>query len=108
MKSTILISFASPASPDKEAEFNFWYEHTHIDQVRAAIPAITQVTRYRQVADGDVNASSRYVTIFQIDNADVGQAAAALQSARESGALDQTATIDRQVNPPVLVWAELA
>ena len=103
----VLISFASPASPDEESDFNNWYEQTHVDQVRAAIPEITQVTRYRQVLDDDGSGSNRYITVFQMDIADVGLAADALRSARESGALDQTATIDREVNPPVLVWAEL-
>ena len=108
MERAVLISFASPASPEEESDFNTWYEEIHIGQVRAAIPEITQVTRYRQVAADGSSSANRYVTIFQLDIVDVGRAAAALRSARESGALEQTALLDREVDPPVLVWAERA
>ena len=47
MAKGLLLAWSSPASDESDAEFNSWYEDTHIPQVRAAIPSITAVYRYR-------------------------------------------------------------
>jgi hypothetical protein len=108
MAKAVLIAFSSPASTDAEAEFNDWYERTHIPQVRAAIPAIGQVARYRTVDLTGADAAPRYITVYEIDGGDVASAAAALGAAGQSGRLDQTPAMDVTVNPPVLVWGEPA
>lgn len=112
MAKAVLIAFSSPASADDEARFNDWYDSTHIPQVRAAIPSISRVARYRTVdpaAGPDAPAGpARYITVYEIDGADAAAAAAALGAAGQAGRLDQTATIDVSANPPVLVWGEPA
>ena len=47
MAKAMFLAWASPVNEASEAEFNDWYEGTHIPQVRSAIPAITAVHRYR-------------------------------------------------------------
>ena len=50
MAKSMFMAWSSPVDDASDSEFNAWYEGTHVPQVRAAIPAITSVHRYR-VAD---------------------------------------------------------
>lgn len=102
---SVLIAYSSPASAADEEAFNNWYENTHIDQVRAAVPGIAVVSRYRvfdPAAESDV---PRYIAIYEIDSDDVAAAAVALGEAGAAGKFDATSTMDVAANPPVLVFA---
>jgi len=50
MAKSMFMAWASPVDDASDTEFNAWYDGTHVPQMRAAIPAITAVHRYR-VAD---------------------------------------------------------
>jgi hypothetical protein len=106
MAKAILIASSSPTSPEQEAEFNDWYENTHIGQVRAAVPSITNVSRYRSVDPTGASDEVRYIAIYEMDSDNVAADAALLGAAAQSGKLDPTTTMDVAVNPPVLVFAQ--
>jgi hypothetical protein len=109
MAKGLLLAWSSPASDESDAEFNSWYEGTHIPQVRAAIPSITVVHRYR-TADlpGTQQPAHRYLAVYEMDSADVPAAAAALGQAAQGGRIDMTDTMDVTANPPVLHWYQAA
>ncbi len=112
MAKGLFLAWAEPAGNESEAEFNTWYDGTHIPQVRAAIPAITAVHRYRvadvPAAPGQQQPSHRYLAVYELDTDDVADAMAALQAAAVGGRIDPTATMDMTANPPVLQWFQAA
>ena len=106
MAKSMFMAWASPVDEASDSEFNAWYDGTHVPQVRAAIPAITAVHRYRVADVPGVGASSahRYVAVYEMDTDDVAGAMAALGAASADGRIDMTATMDVTANPPVLEW----
>lgn len=106
MAKSVLIAYSSPSSSADEGAFNDWYENTHVGQVRAAVPGITVVSRYRVFDPASASGVSRYVAIYEIDSDDVAAAAAALGAAGATGKFDATTTMDVDVSPPVLVFAQ--
>jgi hypothetical protein len=104
---TLLVANSSPVSAEADAEFVRWYDEVHIPDVRSVIPSITSVGRYR-VYDADTAALPRYVTIYEIDGIDAESAAAALQSARVSGALVVADSMNITDHPPAVQFLSKA
>ncbi|MFA7322766.1 MAG: hypothetical protein WC005_00235 [Candidatus Nanopelagicales bacterium] len=103
MANTLLIAFSSATTETQIPEFASWYEGTHIPEVRAAIPSISNVTRY-QLTDPQTGAKlNRFVAIYEIDEADIATAAGQLFS--NAAGFTQTDTMDRENDPAVLHWA---
>ena len=109
MAKGLFLAWSSPASDDSDAAFNAWYEQTHIPQVRAAIPSITAVHRYR-TADlpGGQQPAHRYLAVYELDSADIPAAAAALGAAASEGRLDMTQAMDFTAVPPAIHWYQAA
>ncbi|KJV03541.1 MULTISPECIES: DUF4286 family protein [Bacteria] len=101
MAKSILLASSSPATAADDEEFGRWYDGVHIPDVRAAIPAITTVGRYK-VLTADADALPRYVAIYEIDDADAAGAAAALQGAVGEGRVTMTETMNVTDHPPVV------
>ena len=103
MANTLLIAFSSATTEAQIPELTAWYEGTHIPEVRAAIPSISNVTRY-QLSDPKTGEKiNRFVAIYEIDEADIAVAAGQLFSV--AGGFTQTDTMDREKDPSVLHWA---
>jgi endonuclease/exonuclease/phosphatase family metal-dependent hydrolase len=105
MAKGLFLAWLNPVDDNHDAELNAWYEGTHIGQVRAAIPSVTAVHRYR-TADlpGAQQPPHRYLAVYEMDSADVAVAAAALGLAGSEGRLDMTNAIDYADTPPVIQW----
>ncbi|HTX27239.1 MAG TPA: hypothetical protein VME19_09505 [Streptosporangiaceae bacterium] len=106
MAKSMFMAWASPVDDASDSEFNAWYEGTHVPQIRAAVPAITAVYRYRVADVPGVGAAPthRYLAVYEMDTDDVAGAMAALGAASAEGRIDMTTTIDLTANPPVLHW----
>jgi hypothetical protein len=106
MAKALLLAWASPADKESEAEFNAWYDGTHIPEVRAAISSITAVHRYlaADLPGAPQQPAHGYLTIYEMDSGDVAAAAVALGSAASEGRLHMTAAMDAETNPPVVQW----
>ncbi|WAH97694.1 hypothetical protein [Arthrobacter sp. MMS18-M83] len=103
MAKSLFIALTSPASADSVEDFTTWYEETHIPEVRAVIPSVTEVSRYVLAgADTAGNEIPRFLAVYEIDDADPTAAEAALGAAMEAGRLTMTSALDGTVNPPVL------
>ncbi|MGY1743580.1 MULTISPECIES: hypothetical protein [unclassified Blastococcus] len=103
MAEGLFIAYSS-AVPGKDAEYEKWYEEVHVPDVRAAIPSITAVHRYRQVDLTGAGGGPRYVAVYELGDADVAKAATQLGEAGASGRLRMTDTIDMTGNPPDVQW----
>ena len=105
MAKAVLIVTSSPASPEQESDFNRWYDEVHVGQIKAAIPAITTVCRYKQLDVEQAGGPARYVAVYEMDSEDIPAALAALDAAMTAGNVSPTDTMDLTVAPPQLVWA---
>jgi hypothetical protein len=104
MAKALMLAWSSPVSPDRAAEYEDWYTGTHIPQVRAAVPAITAVSRF-QLADPDSpRAADRYLAIYELDDDDIPAASAALASSAAAGRLDMSPAMDVTDQPPAVQW----
>lgn len=107
MAPALLLAWTSPIDEDSDAEFNEWYETTHIPEIRAAVPEVTGASRYRLVDPGQKAASpARYVAVYEIDSDDVSASAAKLGAAMAGGLLNMTTTLDMAGNAPDMHWLQ--
>lgn len=105
MAKGLFLAWISPADDDGDAELNSWYDNTHIPEVRAAIPSITAVHRYRSAdLPTGMQSAHRYLAVYEMDSSDVAAAAGALGQAGAEGRLNMKAPIDFTTNPPVIQW----
>src|ERR1700683_3907603 len=106
MAKSMFMAWSSPVDEASDSEFNAWYDGRHVPQVRAAIPAITAVHRYRVADVPGVGAAAthRYVAVYEMDTDDVAAAMAALGAAQTDGRIEMTPTMDLTGNPPALQW----
>jgi hypothetical protein len=66
----LYIVFGNPASPEQDAEFNEWYEGTHIPDVLAHVPGVVSAQRFKhQQLDSDAGKPVKfsYVTVYEIE-----------------------------------------
>ena len=85
MRNAVMITISSLASEDTEASFNHWYDAVHVPEVRAAVPAIVRVTRYRLVDLADRGPSAQFVAIYESDSENIREDAAQLVRAMRDG-----------------------
>jgi hypothetical protein len=106
MAKALLLAWSSPASASAEAvaEFDAWYDTTHIPQVRDAIGSITRVSRFRLVDPESGRPENRFLAVYELDDADIPAAAAALGAAAAAGRMQMSTAIDLSGNPPAAQW----
>ena len=103
MAKALMVAYSS-AVPGRNDEYDQWYEEVHVPDVRAAIPSITAVHRYEQVDLQGGSGPTRYLTVYELGDADVATAAGQLGAAGQAGRLRPTDTMDTTENPPQLQW----
>ena len=104
MAKGVFLAWSSPVSPEQLAEFDEWYRTTHIPQVRAAVPSISAVARYELIDPAGAGPSYRYLTVYELDDADIGAAAAAMNESAAAGKLDLSPAMDLAQRPPLAEW----
>jgi len=65
---TLYVVFGNPVTPEREAEFNEWYEGTHIPDV-LKLPGVLSAQRYKvSPLDGAPGAPKfSYMTVYEIE-----------------------------------------
>lgn len=110
MTRAALFVYTSPVSTDVETEFDDWYDTVHIPQVVARVDGITGGRRFVmsevQMTPKESAAVRRRLTIYEVDAEDLTETLAELAKAMRDGSLDNSATVDRAVNPPEVVVYE--
>ncbi|MCC6382471.1 MAG: hypothetical protein IT304_08170 [Dehalococcoidia bacterium] len=98
----ILLVFTNAASPEQEAEFNTWYDGTHLPDV-LRVPGFVAATRYRAVGGSSLGVSRptshAYLAVYELDAGDgegLAAAAAALgEATRGANAMYISPALDR-------------
>jgi hypothetical protein len=85
MPKAILYVESSPASPEREDEYNHWYSNTHVPEI-LALPGFTGAVRYKAaepVADG----TPAYIAVYDIDADDPQAVLSGMFAAMKAGKL---------------------
>ncbi|MBA9005402.1 DUF4286 family protein [Thermomonospora cellulosilytica] len=70
-----------PKSPEREAEFNAWYEEVHLPEV-CSLPGFVSARRFAPVQD-----DGPYVALYEIEGDDLEEVIAGLIGAMREGRL---------------------
>ena len=94
MRRGVYVVQARPVTPEREREFNDWYDDTHIPEL-LAVPGFVSARRYRRVGDGG---GPEYLAVYEIEADDL---AAPLHELRRRSAAGETTPSDAlQRDPP--------
>jgi hypothetical protein len=97
MSAFVLVALSNPAAGLSDEAVADWYDGEHIPQIRAAVPGVGAVRRYK-AADAqpspDGSVAYRYVTVYEIEADEPGAIVAALGGGLASGAVKQGAVLD--------------
>jgi len=64
----------------------------------------SDVARYELVDPAADGPSHRYLTVYELDDADIGAAAAAMNESAAAGKLDLSPAMDLAQRPPLAEW----
>lgn len=105
MARAVLLAWSNPVE-GREAEFQDWYDNTHIPELRALAPSMTTVNRYRLADVGQDSSEKvhRFLTVYELDTTDVASVMGAIDQGASAGKLHMSSTLDRVDLPPVLRW----
>ena len=68
MKKWLFIVESNCTDPDREAEFNQWYNAVHLPDM-LELPAVVGALRYENINPGDGEA--KYIALYEIDSDDI-------------------------------------
>jgi hypothetical protein len=102
----IMVVQSAPASPDREDEFNDWYDNTHVPEI-CAVPGFISARRYKMhgavAEDGDAPA---YLAIYEIEADDLTAPVAEWRARSAAGLAHGTRAL-RLDPPPMVTMYEL-
>jgi hypothetical protein len=107
MAKAVMVVWSNPASPDREAEFNDWYDTVHARDVLDNVEGITSCTRYK-VADaqfGEMELPGSYVAYYDVDTDDLAQIPVRFLEAFTAGKLPMS---DVLVPGPIVLLDEVS
>jgi hypothetical protein len=98
----IMVVQSSPSAPDREDEYNDWYDNTHIPQIRA-IPGFTAARRYKLTGPASPDAPA-YLAVYEIEADDLAAPLAELRARSASGRLGLSGVLSLDPPPVVTVY----
>jgi hypothetical protein len=100
----IFVVKSSPSNLEREAEYNDWYDNTHVPQVRA-LPGFVGARRYRQSPPGpDAAGLPTYLIVYDIDHDDPGAALAGLRRGVADGSIDASDAVATSPAPEAALY----
>jgi len=96
-KRAILLVQTNPVSPERELEFNEWYDRVHVPQVLSNVDGITGATRFVVAASSPTAPAHRYLAVYEIEADEPGEVVRSLGEAMAAGTLDVTDAIDTSI-----------
>lgn len=103
-----MIAYTNPSRPDREDEFNKWYDTIHIPQI-LALPGFVRATRF-QVAEQQIvpgERTRRYVAVYEIESDDPQATAASLIAAVTDGRVELSESLEMDPLPEMTVFESL-
>jgi hypothetical protein len=109
MSKAVYVVYSRPSAPEREADFNDWYDHTHLGEV-GAVPGVTGARRFRLAGAGNTGAGPalpEYLALYEIDADDPAETVAAIGKGVASGAIKMTDAIELDPLPITVLYQEL-
>jgi hypothetical protein len=97
---------SNPISPEREAEYNDFYDNVHLGEV-CAVPGIISARRYKiHDGAGPLAEPSRrqYLAIYQLEADDLGEVVAELRKRSAGGEIRRNEAIERSPAPVTTVY----
>lgn len=88
----ILYVESRPASPDRDAEYNRWYDEVHLGEV-VALDGIVSARRFSPVTD-----DGPYVAVYELEADDLNSVVKGIMEAATSGGLNMSDALG--MDPP--------
>jgi hypothetical protein len=92
-----------PVSPEREDEFNDWYDRAHIPEL-LAVPGFLSARRYRRLGD---DGETEYLAVYEIEADDLGAPVQELRRRSAAGETTQTDTIRRDPPPDAVLYEDI-
>ena len=74
MSRYVAVVFSNP-QPGKEAEYNDWYDHRHLDDIMGS-GVVRAARRFRAVGKARREPAQQYMTFYEFSSDDLGEAKA--------------------------------
>jgi hypothetical protein len=97
MPKGVMIVMSDPSSPDREDEYNEWYNNVHIPDLLKLDPFVS-ARRFKIL---DEESSHRYVAVYELEADDLGDVMGVIGKAVENGEIRMTDAI--AMDPPAFV-----
>ncbi|MFC4001885.1 hypothetical protein ACFS2C_14205 [Prauserella oleivorans] len=91
-----------PSSPEREAEFNEWYDQVHLPEV-CALPGFLAGRRFAPLGDG-----GPYIAVYEVEADDLNDVVAGLFRALQEGKLNMSDALQTEPMPKVRVLEHTA
>jgi hypothetical protein len=100
----VLVVLTNPASPEREAEFNEWYDTVHVPDI-LALPGFTAATRYKASApSGD---APSHLAIYEIDSDDPQATVAGIMAGMGEGKVRMGDVLGMSPPPSMVTYEEV-
>jgi hypothetical protein len=107
----IYLVFSKPVSPERDAEYNEWYDNVHVPDC-LKVPGWMSATRYvRSDAggpqDSDPLEGRRYLTVYDFEAASLGDPLDAVKTVSAQGAIKISDAIEMKPRPLTVLFERL-
>jgi hypothetical protein len=109
MPKGVLVVFSAPNGSAMEAEYNEWYDNTHVPEV-TGVPGVVSARRFTlsdaQLTPGASVDRLPYLTIFELDSEDLNEVAKEMNARMMDGRLHISASLQTDPPPTAVVFEE--
>ena len=108
MPKGIMLVRSAPSAPEREDEYNDWYDRVHLPEV-LAIPGIVGATRFKlsEVAGVEPDGGPAYLAIYELDADDLGAPLAGLRDRAGSGEVQMSDVLGMDPPPSIAIYERL-
>jgi len=102
----VMIVESRPSAAEREAEFDEWYRHVHVPEVRA-VPGIVAVRRYRmrpRGAPGVTTELPTYLAVYDLEADDLEAPLRELARRSAEGRSTPSGAMEREPPPKVTLF----
>jgi hypothetical protein len=113
MQRGVLIAVTNPSSPDREADYNRWYDEKHLPEV-LAMPGIQSARRYRGLdleipeAVGGATLGMRNIAIYEMESEDLAETMQNVWRSVAEGEMELDDSLETDPAPGQQVFLQIA
>jgi hypothetical protein len=100
MARALYVVHSRPSSPEREEEYNTWYDEVHLADV-CAVPGVIGARRYRLAGDESTSALPPYLAVYEIDCDDPQDAIDGIMAGATNGTIPLSDAL--QLDPPPVI-----